>query len=492
MLYLHSLNIEISSVLNEEFVMIGVPHPAQQTFNTPMFPSSVPQRNKVTENRQIEANVGRLASESPAAHKTIDGLLASLIKLSALVEGNELRATVNLLSSYSSDQPRFGVIGQLGSGGFNRILDEARQGGSRAHRSGEEPLTLREKATAFFNLSNSAYFRETLERVHGSSELKKRVAEIVDVPYLESKQFGPARGSTKESQLPEQLALYTFNNENTQDASQNPHLYESTKDVNGRAVLSNPAKAGASLTRVQNDFREAAPQGSNVWVSAADLKADNRLSSRELDFARLNPRNRVDRDDGQFGDQGPIKSQASLPLEHTVIPRGNGFAVWRVKQGTGFAKDAAVQQKPVVAGPSGTTDRFMTAARLLGIGLVNTLGLNQPKAGESSEQADVRAQREMKELVRWMATGYLVDDNHHSMVEVNLGAANHGLPAQWGDSLYRELFCAPIAAHDFTISNSEVMNALNKQPSVSTHYEKFRHDLQGGGRAKVMPDGRII
>ena len=472
--------------------MIEMPHPAQQTFNAPVLSPGVLQNNNVAENSRIEANLGRLASESAAAHKTIDGLLASLIKLSTLVEGNELKATANLLSSYSSDQPRFGVIGQLGAGGFSRILDEARQGGPRAHRSGDEPLTLREKATAFFNLSNSAYFRETLERIHTSTELKERVAPIVDVPYLESKQFGPARGGTKEHPLPEQLALYTFSNENTQDASQNWHLYESIKDVNGRPVLSNPARVGASLTKVQNDFREATSQGSNVWVSAADLKADDRLSSRELDFARFNPRNRVDRDDGQFGYQGPIKSQATLPLEHTVIPRGNGFAVWQVKQGTGFAKDAALQQKPVVAGPSGTTDRFMTAARLLGTGLVNTLGLNQPKAGESNEQAEVRAQREMKELVRWMATGYLVDDNHHSMVEVNLGAANHGLPTQWGGALYREPFSGPIAARDFTISNSEVMNALNKQAPVSTHYEKFRHDLQGGSRAKVMPDGRII
>lgn len=457
----------------------------------PLFPG-VRQGNVLTENTQLEANLGRFASESLAAHKTIDALLASLIKLFTLVEGSELKATAKMFSSYSSDVPNFGVIGQLGAGGFNRILDEARQGGQRAHRADEEPLTLREKATAFFNLSNSAYFRETLERIHGSSELKKAVADIVDVPYLESKTFGPARGSTKERPLPEQLMLYNFSNENTQDASQNPHLYESVKEVNGRAVISNPAKAGGSLTKVQNDFREATPHASRVWVSAADLKADGRLSSRELEFARLNPRNRADRDDGQFGYQGPINGQASLPLEQTVIPRGNGFAVWQVKQDSGFSKDATLQQKPVVAGPSGTTDRFMTAARLLGNGLINGLALNQPKVGESSERSAERSQREMKELVRWMATGYLVDDNHHSMVEVNLGAANHGLAAQWTGSLYREPFTAPIAANGFTISNAEVMNGLIKQSPVKTHFEKFRHDLQGGNRAQVMPDGRII
>lgn len=454
--------------------------------------SGVHQGNTLIENTQLEANLGRFASESLAAHKTVDALLASLIRLFTLVEDSELKATTKMFSSYASDVPNFGVIGQLGAGGFNRILDEARQGRQRPHQTNEEPLTLREKATAFFNLSNSAYFRETLERIHGSSELKRAVAEIVDVAYLETKTWGPARGSTKERPMPDQLMLYNFSNENTQDASQNPHLYDSVKEVNGRTVTSNPAKAGGSLTKAQNDFREATPYASKVWVSAADLKADGRLSSRELEFARLNPRNRADRDDGQFGYRGPINGQPSLPLEHTVIPRGNGFAVWRVKQDSGFSRDAVLQQKPVVAGPSGTTDRFMTAARLLGKGLVNGLGLSQPKVGESSEQCAERSQREMKELVRWMATGYLVDDNHHSMVEVNLGAANHGLRAQWTESLYREPFTAPIVANGFTISNAEVMNGLVNQPPVKTHFERFRYDLQGGNRAQVTPDGRII
>ncbi|QLG94633.1 hypothetical protein HZF02_22965 [Pseudomonas yamanorum] len=134
----------------------------------------------------------------------------------------------------------------------------------------------------------------------------------------------------------------------------------------------------------------------------------------------------------------------------------------------------------------------MTAARLLGNGLINELGLNSPKAGESHSQSEARAEREMKELVRWMATGYLVDDNHHSMVEVNLGAANHGLAAQWGPELYREPFTAPINARQFSTSNAEVARELEWQPAVKTHYETFRHDLQGGNRATVTPDGRVL
>lgn len=448
--------------------------------------------HRVVENQQIEANLGRLASESPAAHKTVDALLSSVTRLFTLVEGSELKARAKMLASYATDSPGFGVIGQLGAGGFTRILDEARHGGPHHHRDGQEPLALREKATAFFNLSNSPYFRETMERIHGSPELKQQAGAIIDRGYLESKQFGPARGSSQERPLPDQLALYTFKNENPQDASKNPHLYEQIKQVNGLPVVSNPAKAGASLTKVQNDFREPAPLANKVWISAADLKSDQRLTSREQDFARLNPRNRMDRDDGQFGHQGPIKSFTALPLEHTVLPRGNGFAVWQVTPHSGFARDAALQEKPVVAGPSGTTDRFMTAARLLGNGLINQLGLNEAKAGESSSQTEDRAQREMKELVRWMATGYLVDDNHHSMVEVNLGAANHGLAAQWGPELYREPFSAPISTRQFSISNADVARGLERQPAVTTHYEKFRHDLQGGNRATVTPDGRVV
>ncbi|MCT8350013.1 hypothetical protein LGZ99_23135, partial [Photorhabdus temperata] len=46
----------------------------------------------VVTNKQIEANISRLASESTAAHKTVDSLLSNLVKLFVRVEGNELTA----------------------------------------------------------------------------------------------------------------------------------------------------------------------------------------------------------------------------------------------------------------------------------------------------------------------------------------------------------------------------------------------------------------
>ncbi|WP_051225605.1 hypothetical protein [Photorhabdus temperata] len=264
-----------------------------------------------------------------------------------------------------------------------------------------------------------------------------------------------------------------------------------TKQEKGQEVISNPALAGSSLTKVQRDFRTQAPDKDSVWSSAASLEADNRLTNRELEFARLNPRNRLDRTDYQFGQSGPIKAHQELAKENIIVQRGNGFAVWNVKENTGFSKDAALHNLPTVAAPSGTTDRFITAARLLGTGLKNDLSLGTPANGESPEQSIQRGEREMKELTRWLATGYLVDDNHHSMIEVNLGAANHGLASQWGLNLYTEPFSSPIHAKGFSISSQEILAELENREDVHTDYSTFRKDLYGGSRAVINADGSI-
>ncbi|MEK9497140.1 hypothetical protein V2H77_11870 [Photorhabdus sp. P32] len=445
----------------------------------------------VVTNKQIEANISRLASESTAAHKTVDSLLSNLVKLFVRAEGNELTAITKMLNAYTGDKPGFGIVGQLGAGGFTRIISEARQNGARPDRAGTEPLTLREKATAYYDLTNSAYFRDTLEKIYSSPELKSEFKDIIDIGYLESKNFAPARGSTKEKPLPDQLALYTFKNENKFNASENPELYQVTKQVNGQEVISNPALAGNSLTKVQNDFRASAPGKDSVWSTAASLGANDRLTSRELAFASLNPRNRLDRTDYQFGRSEPVKAHQELAKENIIVQRGNGFAVWNVKEDTGFSKDAALHNLPTVAAPSGTTDRFITAARLLGAGLKNDLALGTPTNGESADQSIQRGEREMKELTRWLATGYLVDDNHHSMIEVNLGAANHGLAPQWGLNLYTEPFSSPIHAKGFSVSSQDISAQLERRDDVHTDYSTFRKDLYGGSRATVNADGSI-
>ncbi|WP_118986365.1 type III effector [Photorhabdus sp. CRCIA-P01] len=483
------------------------------TIDNPLTaPTSVITRwneKSVVTNQQIEANISRLASESTAAHKTVDSLLSNLVKLFVRAEGNELTAVTKMLHAYTGDnaitkmtdgsiikeKPDFSIVGQLSAGGFTRIISEARQNGVRSDRADTEPLTLREKATAYYDLTNSAYFRDTLEKIYSSPELKSEFKDIIDIGYLESKKFATARGSTKEKPLPDQLKLYTFKNENKFNASENPELYQVTKQVKGQEVISNPALAGNSLTAVQGDFRETAldKNKDGVWSTAASLEANDRLTSRELTFASLNPRNRLDRTDYQFGRSEPVKAHQELAKENIIVQRGNGFSVWNVKENTGFSKDAALHNLPTVAAPSGTTDRFITAARLLGAGLKNDLALGTPTHGESTDQSIQRGEREMKELTRWLATGYLVDDNHHSMIEVNLGAANHGLTPQWGLNLYTEPFSSPIHAKGFSVSSQEILAQLEVEgrDDVHTDYSTFKKDLYGGSRATVNADGSI-
>lgn len=440
----------------------------------------------IERNQQIEADISRFASESLAAHRTADALLATLNRLFLLIEDNELRASSRMLLSYTRDTPSFGVVGQLGAGGFSRIMSQARGDAGLASRDTQEPVALREKVTAFYNLTNSAYFRETMEQIYRSPTLKNRASAIVDIAYLETRQFAPARGARNEPSLPDQLALYTYDNENAHDASENVDLYEKVDHVAGQSVVTNPARAGGSLTRAQNEFREKTEYADNIWAVASDLRNEQRITAREIAFAKLNPRNRVDSGDGA------VKGFQARQDDETFVMRGNGVFVWRVKEESGFFKDAQLQNKPTVAGPSGTTDRFMTAARLLKPGLIGELRLHQERAGEAPVEGMAREEREMKELVRWMAVGYLVDDNHHSMIEVNLGAANHGLPVQWGDALYLEAFEAPIETDDFTISSAEVVRTVAARPPVTSHYESFRYDFAGGSLAQVTPDGRVL
>ncbi|WP_217273971.1 hypothetical protein [Shewanella sp. VB17] len=211
------------------------------------------------------------------------------MKLFVKVEGNELTATTRMLNAYTRNAPALGVIGQLAAGGYTRIIDEAKYGGPHNEMVDKEPVSLREKSTAYFNITNSSYFSEVLEKIHQSPELKEQLKGIIDINYLESKEFAPPRGSTKENPLPDKLALYTFKNENINNASKNPELYQVTKNIKGKEVSNNPALVGGSLTAVQRDFREPSPHKDSTWSTAADLKADNRLTERGQsdDFALI-------------------------------------------------------------------------------------------------------------------------------------------------------------------------------------------------------------
>ncbi|AEV37048.1 type III effector HopT1-2 [Pseudovibrio sp. FO-BEG1] len=444
--------------------------------------ASVPKDDKLTvaDNKAVEASIAQIASESKAAHKTADSLIKSIVTVFTRLEGDdELKGTLDAMNAYTGDNPKYGVVGQLGAGGFTKIVDSAKKGKE------DNDITIREKGTAYFDLSNSPAFRQAMEKIYNSPELQEKMKDIIDIEYLKSFKFGRPRNARSDAD-PDELKLYTYRNENKQNASEHPELYgevPGSEQVDG-PVPQNDALAGQSLTANQRKYRERSKKGGDgAWASAADLKANKRLTEREENFARTNPRNRHDREDYQFKEGKPVKG-GDMPDDKVIVEHQPGFSVWDVKDGTGFAKDAEMHNKPTVAGPSGTTDRFLTGIRLLGKGVMKELGLEGPNADN-----------QVKELGRWLATGYLVGDEHHSAVEVNLGAANHGLKPQWGSDLYTEPFSEPIKGKGFEISSETVVDQLETKLETAeddaVNRDAYRFDLEGGSKGKVMPDGKV-
>lgn len=178
------------------------------------------------------------------------------------------------------------------------------------------------------------------------------------------------------------------------------------------------------------EIREAA--GKPQHYPAASLSR-RQVGDRELAFHRHAPINHPS-NQPRVGFDIPPPADADLQ-----VLRDHGGDVWRVRPESNFAKRADEAGKPVVAGPSGSTHRLMSAARLLGPGCREALGIDDEGA--------------LKELIRYAAYGYLVQDRHHSMLEVNLGAAAHGLAEQWDDSLYTQPFSQAIQGRGFTLDN---------------------------------------
>ncbi len=395
----------------------------------------------IDSNRQIELKLAHIASNSSAAHKTVDALLNTLFEVFYRAENkNELQTMTKMLSAYQDpNNPNFSAVGQLSAGGFTRVMSEARTGVVTPNT--QEPLTLREKATVYFGLTNSAYFKDTLESIHQNSEIQQAFSDLIDTQYLNTKQMQPPRRKTAGKEL--ELAVYTNKNDD-------PQL--------------------KSYTENQRAYRTQAATAKTTYTTADKLLETDHFTQRELNYAKLNPKN-------SHQVQPKVTAFADIPNKDIIVQRGNGFATWDVVPDTDFSNQAATHQKPVVAGPSGTTDRFMTAARLLGNGLKTQLGLNTPQPNESSQQTSERADLEMKELSRWLATAYLVDDQHHSMIEVNLGAHNHGLEQQWGAELYTSPFSHTITGHEFSIDNSSVAEQLRTFSSAPSYTQGYKTDL---------------
>jgi len=504
----------------------------------------IKENNTVEENKAVEVQISRIASESPAAHHTVDALLGNVVKLANLIDG-EQSARFNLLSAYlgAEGSPSLSVIGQNDAGAFGKLINDVvhhratslqsasvdksqhtdqstEQAGKQKSTAVSDAWTLREKGTAFFNLTNSAYFKGLVQKTKevldqaklpdASPKVKQqaeKLSEIVDANRVANLKPASARGGHGEAGG---LELYPGVNESDVVQTEHPEYYE-VKDDKGN-VKKNPAALSdskkGSLSGNQGEYRETPlvvdhefvdkprqdlSDKGQVYTSAAKLMDEGRLTNRELRLAQSSPRNQLTRTNYQFstpdnigstfenGDKkADVRHDAALPLSNVVVQRGNGFAVWNVKSDTGFDRDAKEHAKPTVAGPSGTTDRFMSASRLLGPGTIRDLGLvDTSKGNKISDEEGAHGAEQLKELTRWLATGYLVDDNHHSMVEVNLGAANHGLTPQWGIELYTAPFSQTIKASNFSISSQQVLSSFKELPEVKVHRD-YARDLRGG------------
>ncbi|KPW44828.1 Type III effector HopT1-2 [Pseudomonas syringae pv. berberidis] len=199
--------------------------------------------------------------------------------------------------------------------------------------------------------------------------------------------------------------------------------YLKTTDGNLYAMSGWAARASESREQI----------GKAAFESASNL-GSAQISARELAFHRHNP---VNHPSNQARVGFGISSPANNDLQ---VLRGHGSSVWKVKPGSDFARLASASGKPVIAGPSGTASRFMAVARFISPGCLRDLGLD-------SEQA-------FKELVRYACYGYFGQDDHHSMLEVNLGIAPHGLDEQWDDKLYTEPFSHVIMGRGFSVDNA--------------------------------------
>ncbi|RMO88790.1 Type III effector HopT1-1 [Pseudomonas syringae pv. philadelphi] len=170
------------------------------------------------------------------------------------------------------------------------------------------------------------------------------------------------------------------------------------------------------------------------------------ISARELAFHRHNPVNHPSA-------QPNVGFDKDLPEESDLqILRGYGSSVWGVKPDSDFARRAEESAKPVIAGPSGTASRLVSVARFL--------------APACLKRLDIESEQGFKELVRYACYAYLGQDSHHSMLEVNLGVAPHGMPEQWDDTLYTEPFSHSIKGNGFGVDNDAQMRIFSQTAQI--------------------------
>ncbi len=202
---------------------------------------------------------------------------------------------------------------------------------------------------------------------------------------------------------------------------------------------------GKTLYRMEGWAGKAAESrlevGKAQYVTARQL-TPAQISQQELAYHRHNPLN-------QPGQQQRIGFAIPAPTDDQLqVLRGYGREIWQVNPDCDFARHAAQAGKPTLAGPSGSASRMLAVALLLAPACQQQLGVEDTQA--------------LKELVRYAAYGYYGQDDHHSMLEVNLGVASHGMTEQWDDQLYEQPFSQPIKGKGINIDNSAHQHLLSQ------------------------------
>lgn len=413
----------------------------------------------IIDNDKLERKIARIASESDTAHIMISALVKSVTQVFMAVERCELKAISKMIKAYSNPVATDYIsVGQVGVAGFIHILKDASS--LKATYDDIEHLTLREKATAFYALVHSAEFREALFLLMSSSDTcindnrKININTLIDLEYLlcHVNQSHVNQSHVNKSRV------------NQKQINQQQVNYKKASDSSSIDLFSYPeALPRTEYSLLRKDSRILKNTANTTWIDAQSLIHHDKLTQRELNFHLTSSFNRPDRSTLPIN---PITAE-SPKLDEVVVQRGNGFAVWQINPASAFAKKTQQNQKPAIAGPSGTTDRFFSAAMLLKPAVKSIIGLSNIAQTDQS----------FKELMRWMCMGYLVDDQHHSMIEVALAASHYGLDPQWGNELYSSHFHKPIKTHVIDISDQAIRLKLGGLEEVQDHRKEYQTTL---------------
>ncbi|MGC3030431.1 hypothetical protein ACPUER_35865 [Burkholderia sp. DN3021] len=223
-------------------------------------------------------------------------------------------------------------------------------------------------------------------------------------------------------------------------------------------LLKKNKKNDGDLFRYQDRFKECQSKSRERVVGDTPLEsAEYLVANRSLSVPQLKYHLQADGNRAKVASDYFLKSAATatefaknnaIPLDDIKIQSGYGKSVWRPASDSDFNKRASDANLPVLAGVSGTTFWFMLAGRILAPG--------------AKAELEIEDDRAWSELMRFALYADLVQDEHHSFVEVNAGAAEQGLEMQWNEVIYLEPFSNRIGNRKFSIGNEEMQNLVRQ------------------------------